>query len=69
MRTGRPKKDPAQTFPVMLRVRVTQETDDLVRQAAESAANRKGTGDLSSWIRETLTAAARRELAKGDRTP
>jgi hypothetical protein len=64
MRTGRPKKDPAQTFPVMLRVRVTAETDHLVRQAAESAARRKGTGDVSSWIREVLTVAARRELAR-----
>jgi hypothetical protein len=48
----------------MLRVRVTSEVDTLVRQAAESAARRKGSGDLSSWVREVLVAAARRELAK-----
>lgn len=64
MRTGRPKKAQAQTFPIMLRVRVTLETDDLVRRAAEVAAAHKGTGDLSSWVREILTVAARRELAK-----
>lgn len=62
MRTGPPKKDPAQTFPIMLRVRVTAETDRLVREAAESAAHRKGSGDVSSWVREILTVAARREL-------
>lgn len=48
----------------MLRVRVAPEHDDLIRQAAESAARRKGSGDMSSWVRETLVAAARRELAK-----
>ena len=46
----------------MLRVRVTSETDRLVREAAESAGRRKGSGDVSSWVREILTAAARREL-------
>ena len=40
------------------------ETDALIRRAAESAACRKGSGDVSSWVREMLTAAARRELAK-----
>jgi len=50
----------------MLRARVLPEHDELIRQAAESAARRKGTGDLSAWIRETLVAAARRELKRGD---
>lgn len=59
---GRPKQD--RTYDVMLRVRVASETDQLIRQAAEIAARRKGSGDVSSWVRETLTAAARRELAK-----
>jgi uncharacterized protein (DUF1778 family) len=59
---GRPKLD--RTYDVMLRVRVNSETDQLIRQAAEIAARRKGSGDVSSWVRETLTAAARRELAK-----
>lgn len=49
----------------MLRVRVAPEHDELIREAADSAARRKGTGDLSSWIRETLVAGARRELKKG----
>jgi uncharacterized protein (DUF1778 family) len=62
MRTGRPKKE--RTYAVMLRVRVLPEHDDLIRRAAEAAARRKGSGDLSSWVRETLVAAARRELAK-----
>lgn len=62
MRTGRPKAE--RSYSVTLRVRVLPETDTLIRRAAESAARRKGSGDVSSWVRETLTAAARRELAK-----
>jgi hypothetical protein len=50
----------------MLRVRVAPEHDEIIRQAAESAARRKGTGDVSSWVREALVSAARRELKKGD---
>jgi uncharacterized protein (DUF1778 family) len=67
---GRPPAE--RTYSVMLRVRVAPEHDELIRQAADSAAHRKGDGDLSSWIRETLVAAAKKELAregKGDRTP
>jgi len=60
---GRPKSD--RTYSVTLRVRVAPEHDDLIRQAAETSARRRGTGDLSAWIRETLVAAARRELKKG----
>ena len=63
MTRGRPKAD--RTYSVMLRVRVAPEHDDLIREAADSAARRKGSGDMSSWIRETLVAAARRELKKG----
>jgi hypothetical protein len=48
----------------MLRVRVAPEHDELIRQAAASAAHRKGAGDLSDWIRETLVAGARRELKR-----
>ena len=61
---GRPKAD--RTYSVMLRVRVAPEHDELIRQAAESAARRKGAGDLSTWIRETLVAAARRELKRSE---
>lgn len=50
----------------MLRFRFTPEHASLIRAAAESAARRKGTGDVSSWVRETLVAAARRELKKGE---
>jgi hypothetical protein len=53
----------------MLRVRVAPEHDELIRQAAEAAARRKGTGDVSSWVREILVGAARRELAKGEGGP
>lgn len=61
-RTGRPKKPNA--FKVMLRVRMLAEHDELIRQAAMIAARRKGSGDVSSWVREILLAAARREVAK-----
>lgn len=63
-RTGRPKQE--RTYSVMLRVRVAPEHDELIREAADAAASRKGTGDVSSWVRETLVAAARRELKKRD---
>jgi len=61
-RTGRPKEP--RTYDRMLRVRVHAEHEELIKAAAESAARRRGTGDVSSWVRETLVAAARRELAK-----
>lgn len=48
------------------RVRVAPEHDELIRQASDSAARRRGSGDMSSWIRETLVAAARRELKRGE---
>lgn len=66
-RTGRPKE--ARTYDRMLRVRVHAEHDDLIKAAADSAARRRGTGDVSSWVREVLVAAARRELAKGEGGP
>jgi len=52
------------TYSEMLRFRLTKEHAALIREAAESAARRKGTGDLSAWVRETLVAAARKELKK-----
>jgi hypothetical protein len=67
MRTGRPKKD--RTYGVTVRVRVLPEHDLLIRRAAETAARRKGFGDLSSWLRETLVTAARRELAANGGDP
>jgi len=54
------------TYSEMLRFRVTPEHAALIREAAESAARRKGTGDLSAWVRETLVAAARKELKRSD---
>jgi hypothetical protein len=61
---GRPKAD--RTYSEMLRFRFTPEHAALIREASESAARRKGTGDVSSWVREILVAAARRELKKGE---
>jgi uncharacterized protein (DUF1778 family) len=66
-RTGRPKEQ--RTFERTLRVRVHAEHDELIRAAAESAARRRGTGDVSSWVREILVTAARRELTKGEGGP
>jgi hypothetical protein len=48
----------------MLRFRVTPEHAALIREASEAAARRKGTGDMSAWLRETLVAAAKKELAR-----
>ena len=64
MARGRPKKEPERAHSVMLRIRVLPEHDRLIREAAAVARKRKGSGDVSSWVRETLAAAARRELAK-----
>ena len=57
-------KNIERTYSEMLRFRVTPEHAALIRQAADSVARRKGTGDLSAWVRETLVTAARKELAK-----
>ncbi len=57
---------PKRRHSAALHIRLFPEHQELVRLAAESAARRKGSGDLSSWIRETLVAAARRELKRGD---
>jgi uncharacterized protein (DUF1778 family) len=67
MRTGRPKKE--RTYSKTLRARVLPEHDLLIRRAAEAAARRKGSGDLSSWLRETLVTAARREVAANGGDP
>jgi len=47
-----------------MRVRLLPEHDALIREAAEHALQRKGSGDLSDWLRETLVTAARRELKR-----
>lgn len=57
-------KNVERNYSEMLRFRVTPEHGALIRQAADSASQRKGTGDLSAWVRETLVAAARKELKK-----
>ena len=59
-------EQPKRRHSAALHIRLFPEHQELVRLAAESAARRKGAGDLSSWIRETLVAAARRELKRGD---
>ncbi len=61
---GRPKEE--RTYERMLRVRIHAEHDELIRLAAESVARRRGTGDVSAWVREILIAAARKELKKGE---
>lgn len=57
------------TYSEMLRFRMSPEHAALVREAAERASRRKGTGDLSAWIRETLVEAARKELSKEEKKP
>jgi uncharacterized protein (DUF1778 family) len=60
---ARPKEERAHE--ASIRVRLLPEHDALIREAADHALRRKGTGTLSDWIRETLVAAARKELKKG----
>ncbi len=57
------RQEESRAHSAMLRVRVLPELDDLIRRAADHAAARRGTGTVSDWIRETLKAAAERELA------
>jgi uncharacterized protein (DUF1778 family) len=61
---ARPKED--RTHERSIRVRLLPEHDDLIREAADHALRRKGAGNLSDWIRETLVAGARKELKRGD---
>ncbi len=57
---------PKRKHSAALHIRLFPEHEELIRQAAESATRRRGAGDLSSWIRETLVAAARRELKRSE---
>jgi hypothetical protein len=61
---ARPKIEESRKHSASMRVRLLPEHDALIREAAERAVRRKGSGDLSDWLRETLVAAARRELKR-----
>jgi uncharacterized protein (DUF1778 family) len=63
---ARPKVEESRKHSSSMRVRLLPEHDALIREAAEHATRRKGSGDLSDWLRETLVAAARRELKRGE---
>jgi uncharacterized protein (DUF1778 family) len=62
----RPKIEESRKHSSSMRVRLLPEHDALIREAAEHAVRRKGSGDLSDWLREVLVAAARRELKRGE---
>jgi uncharacterized protein (DUF1778 family) len=62
----RPKVEESRKHSASMRVRLLPEHDTLIREAAEHATRRKGSGDLSDWLREVLVAAARRELKRGE---
>ena len=62
----RPKKEELRRHSASMRVRLFPEHDALIREAAERAVRRKGSGDLSDWLRETLVTAARKELKKSE---
>lgn len=57
---ARPKAD--RTYSVEVRSRVTPEQAELFKRAASHAAERRGTGTFSDWVREVLVRAAREEL-------
>ena len=61
---ARPKVEESRKHSASMRVRLLPEHDALIREAAEHAMRRRGFGDLSDWLRETLVAAARRELKR-----
>jgi hypothetical protein len=57
---SRPRKDPADIRGVTIKVRLTDEENRLFRDAARA----EGDVELSTWIRRTLTSAARRIRAR-----
>ena len=57
---ARPKAD--RTYSTEVRARVLPEQAELFKRAAEHAAERRGTGTFSDWMREVLVRAAREEL-------
>jgi uncharacterized protein (DUF1778 family) len=57
-----PKTD--RTYSTEIRARVTPEQAVLFQRAAEHAAERRGTGTFSDWLREVLLTAARQELGQ-----
>jgi uncharacterized protein (DUF1778 family) len=59
---ARPKKEADRTHSESIRIRLTQEHDALIRQAADLT----GTS-LSDWIRDRLVRTARREIAEAAR--
>jgi uncharacterized protein (DUF1778 family) len=59
---ARPRAD--RTYSTEIRSRVTPEQADLFKRAADHAAERRGTGTFSDWLREVLLAAARQELGQ-----
>jgi uncharacterized protein (DUF1778 family) len=59
---ARPKAD--RTYSTEIRARVTPEQAALFQRAAEHAAERRGTGTFSDWLREVLLQAARKELGE-----
>jgi len=61
---ARPKMEELRRHSASMRVRLLPEHDSLIREAAEHAVRRKGSGDLSDWLREALVSAARRELKR-----
>jgi uncharacterized protein (DUF1778 family) len=61
---ARPKIEESRRHSASLRVRLLPEHDALIREAAEHAVRRTGSGDLSDWLRETLVTGARRELKR-----
>jgi hypothetical protein len=63
---ARPKIEESRRHSASMRVRLLPEHDALIREAADRALRRKGSGDLSDWLREVLVAAARRELKRDD---
>jgi len=57
---ARPKAE--RTYSTEVRARVLPEQAELFKRAAEHAAERRGTGTFSDWMREVLVRAAREEL-------
>jgi hypothetical protein len=58
---GRPTKEPGQKMSVPLKIMLTPEQSELIRQAAG--------GDVSSWARPILIESAKRQTTKSKSVP
>ena len=61
---ARPPKEVTRRHSADIRLRLMPEHDDLIRRAAEQVAQRRGSGNVSTWLRDVAILAAQEELGE-----